>query len=535
MPSKKKTKALSDIEEPQRKAAASDDEAPTFEDLAGSPEIDADVDSDGEGLDLSLKHTVGAAGPVAIVHARGHRTFPDGSKGPSQMKVLAQVTADELRTFPLVAARHREEFMTPKYGRIASIVFPRGHRPYELPKDLQEFGWMLSELPKGFGQAGKFGLGWKWEYRLVPNAIRRISSITEIVVDDGWDVRVVGHRFILGSWRFDKVRSAIDSIAKRASTRSLEDRQLLVSNEILHAVDPARFKKEFRKPKADEVYQLVQLAGRHPPSKSSKRAVKEMVLQSAAAIAEDGPQKLFELQSIIEQVTLTELISRVSAMLQKPGANENVWQKFFSTNPFVLSLAFALPVMSIRGQAHVGGTRIDGKGQKIADFLQSHPSTGSLALVEIKTPATKLLEADAFRSGTFAPHKQLVQAVAQVLYQRAELVEGFPTLARRNRELADSHVTTVQCVVIAGMAPTALSEKQSFDIYRHSLREVVVVTFDELLEKLRELLRAMKPIEASEQAPDHGVAKTEPGNLGAPASKENSKPKSSGKSRRKTS
>jgi hypothetical protein len=45
--------------------------------------------------------------------------------------------------------------------------------------------------------------------------------------------------------------------------------------------------------------------------------------------------------------------------------------------------------------------------------------------------------------------------------------------------------------VIAGTAPTTIQEKRSLDLFRHSSRDVVVVTFDELLDKLREILRLM--------------------------------------------
>jgi len=43
--------------------------------------------------------------------------------------------------------------------------------------------------------------------------------------------------------------------------------------------------------------------------------------------------------------------------------------------------------------------------------------------------------------------------------------------------------------VIAGTAPSSIQEKRSLDLFRHSSRDVVVVTFDELLDKLRQLLR----------------------------------------------
>jgi hypothetical protein len=46
-------------------------------------------------------------------------------------------------------------------------------------------------------------------------------------------------------------------------------------------------------------------------------------------------------------------------------------------------------------------------------------------------------------------------------------------------------------VVVSGRTPATVEQKRSFDLFRHSSKDVTVLTFDELLEKLREILRLM--------------------------------------------
>jgi hypothetical protein len=45
----------------------------------------------------------------------------------------------------------------------------------------------------------------------------------------------------------------------------------------------------------------------------------------------------------------------------------------------------------------------------------------------------------------------------------------------------------VHCIVIAGRDPGKDEQKKSLELYRNNLRDVVVITFDELLWKLKNL------------------------------------------------
>lgn len=133
---------------------------------------------------------------------------------------------------------------------------------------------------------------------------------------------------------------------------------------------------------------------------------------------------------------------------------------------------------------------LSGAGESIVVFLFAQRFTGSLALVEIKRPSTQLVEGKTFRGDLHAPHKDLTSAMAQVLDQRFQLLANFAAKAH-DPLLKDTHVSNVHCIVIAGTAPATIQEKRSLDLFRYSSRDVVVVTFDELLEKLREILRLM--------------------------------------------
>ena len=169
--------------------------------------------------------------------------------------------------------------------------------------------------------------------------------------------------------------------------------------------------------------------------------------------------------------------------------NENAWQAFFRENPFIIRLAFSIPVMVIGDQFYVGGQRFDGGGEKISDFALKTAATGNMSLVEIKTPQTDLLETRPYRGGVYAPSKELSGAVNQVLdqaYQLQRTIDG----KKVNSRAYDLETYAVQGLVIAGRNLVDEEKKKSFELFRNSQKSVHVVTFDELLTKL-ELLREL--------------------------------------------
>ena len=51
----------------------------------------------------------------------------------------------------------------------------------------------------------------------------------------------------------------------------------------------------------------------------------------------------------------------------------------------------------------------------------------------------------------------------------------------------DWQAYAVRCLVLIGTAPTETDQLKSLELFRNNLHDVLVVTFDELLEKLRNL------------------------------------------------
>lgn len=465
------------------------EETPGVLDDEGMLGISASISSPDPGTFAVTLRTATFDGQDCVeLHAHGQVLSNAGDKKVDKVELLARVTVRELTMYPLVAASYRLEFLEPKYDELTEIVIVADDNlPWTLPKTVDEFDGLLRGLPTGFGRYARYGLGLKWEYRLIPEAILEHVGVTRLVIEPGDGAVAQLPEFRLGIDRFNTIRKAIDAISDGATRRSLRDRRLAAYNGTLNAALPDQFERRLPEIKPGEIYELVQLRG-HNSARSAKDslAAARVVREGAEQIAAEEPAELLRLMSVLEQVTLKELIGKLESMLSRNLA-EPKWQSFFKNNPFILSLAFAHPVILFQDQASVGGNTIRGNGGSIADFLMAQRFTGNLALVEIKRPSSGLVGARPYRGDLYAPHTELTASIAQVLDQRTQLLHHFSAKKSSDRMMADTEVSAVQCIVIIGTLPTDMAQQRSLDLFRYASKDVVVVTFDELLEKLKVL------------------------------------------------
>ena len=205
-------------------------------------------------------------------------------------------------------------------------------------------------------------------------------------------------------------------------------------------------------------------------------------------LAKSAPKTLYNLKAEIELVTLGQLIDVYKKMMESNVA-EPKWQSFLSENPFILDMAFGYPVKKIADQPYVGGKNFSGRGGQYSDFLMAAKATGNLALIEIKHPQHDLLGRP-YRQ-TYTPSFELSGSVAQIVSQRGNVQREIDGLARRLKE--DVHAHAVAAIVIIGRTPEEEDKQEAFEHYRNGLKDVLVVTFDELQIRLESIYQALTP------------------------------------------
>ena len=335
------------------------------------------------------------------------------------------------------------------------------------------------------------------EYRFIVESIETIPGIKHLVLSQSqlWQSRetsINGDTYLLSEDHFDSLRRAIDRIHDRALELARIDKANLTNISLLRDLDGIKIPQRHRPYPRNTIYRAV--AGGQPNLSDRDRvAAVNLVRSNRRALADRHPEQLLALQRDIELVSLEQLIQKLEALMTK-GVPEAQWQRLFIDNPFILSLAFGLPVVAVGDQLSVGGRTFVGTGEKIADFLVKNDLTDNLALIEIKTPGTTLLGRP-YRDAVFPPSTHLSGAVTQVLDQRYKLQAELNT-KKANTRRYDLEAYAIRCVVIIGTMPEDPDQKKSLELFRNNLHDTLVITFDELLSKLKHLHHFLLPQES---------------------------------------
>jgi hypothetical protein len=167
----------------------------------------------------------------------------------------------------------------------------------------------------------------------------------------------------------------------------------------------------------------------------------------------------------------------------KENKDEEFWQITFNENTYVLSQIFAVPLVFIKDKAYVGGMKLDRCEARFIDYIFSAEASREAILIEIKTPATPLMGSE-YR-GNLPPSRDLAGSVVQVLNYRYELGQNL-------RKLTDGtdiplSAFNPKCAIIIGNAEAELHDetsRRSFELFRAGLKDLEVVTYDELFRKV---------------------------------------------------
>ena len=118
----------------------------------------------------------------------------------------------------------------------------------------------------------------------------------------------------------------------------------------------------------------------------------------------------------------------------------------------------------------------------------------NILLIEIKTPESRLL-GSSYRETVYSIHNDLTGSIIQVSTQRDSLIKDYTALfykeiVNNQRGFQALHP---HCLVIAGNLDKEIGDdsikRNSFELFRNGLKDVQVITYDELFYKIEVLLR----------------------------------------------
>lgn len=222
------------------------------------------------------------------------------------------------------------------------------------------------------------------------------------------------------------------------------------------------------------------------------REIIEQFLQSP-----ENFEKLQDLQiEDLKKLNLASSINSLKSVLKtwndnKDNADENFWQTFFKDNSWVIAQVFSYPVILFKDKAYVGGKSIENTGGNIIDFIFKNGFSDNVLLVEIKTPTTSLMGSH-YRDNAYCISTDLGGSIVQVLKYKDKLQKNYYALRQESDKTFQ--VFNPKCMVIIGKIVNGLNEEQkvSFELFRSDSKQIEVITFDELFQKVEMLVSLLE-------------------------------------------
>ncbi len=448
--------------------------------------IEHTTDNGQPALDLFLQTFQLVDRDARIWYAHPERLWP----------LLATITPTRIIMRPIHANPHQVQYLNQKNGQFGIVIYEDGYEN-GLPVEAEEAALSIAErLPYGLFDPPGDGLGLPKDLDAVWQTLSRVQGTKILVVSRKRATSLTEGVICIREDELDKLRRQFNRTKTAGRKLVRQTKQSAVHDDVLTKLDPEKFRRviqvnqpllEVRRETAAEAKLRAQGDG------LGTESVREIV-QRLPSLVKQAPRDLMMLHAEIERATLAKMIEKYDELLGKATQEEH-WQTFFEQNKLVLSMVFARPVELLHTQFHAKPSTITGAGAQIGDFLFGELGQ-ALAIVEIKKPGAKLVQSNAYRGEeVFGPSAELSGAMTQVLYQQSELRQRWTQHTSDTEGLRSWKPDVIKCVVIAGSTPTEPIKRRSFEVFRNSCKDVEVVTFDELLNKLKLLHKYLTPPE----------------------------------------
>lgn len=423
------------------------------------------------------------------------------SDPPEEWHHLASIYNNKIEMWPIFTAVYTQRYHKPRHGRFEKLIVE--HREIDiLPSSPDDIAFHIQqELPHRLFNDCDWGLGLVKELDGFIGALHQLPSLNTLVISESGDPKLDGTTLHLSAATLAGFLRKFERVNRLARQQVRTVRNYIVRNDLLPQIDSDRFPRIEEIPTGTLVeYRQVRKNPTAAQAKLARRTSVKRVKENLTQLAAEEPRELLQLHAEIERVTLARMIERFEQMMRQ-NLPEPRWQKFFEENIFILSILFTRPVYLLHTQFHAQGSLLTGRGAQVGDFLFTERGQ-ALAIVEIKRPSSEITAGTPYRNTeVYGPSTDLAGAITQVLHQQNAMRVNWHSHRNTDEGLSESGSDSIRCFVIAGTYPTENARKRSFELFRNSSKDVEVITFDELLAKLR-LLQQHLSVSPPEKQPE---------------------------------
>ncbi|SEK58725.1 Shedu immune nuclease family protein [Parapedobacter koreensis] len=311
----------------------------------------------------------------------------------------------------------------------------------------------------------------------------KFPNVNELVISKTATSKIDGNKFILNFDDFVRLEEQTGNFVENKKNESQNLYQLILHKVIPSEIDPPN-KPEYVKGSLKlfiEQYNNVNF------SDEETKDLTNLLINSGL------PQEtLISAKTDIDIIYIEDIIEEYKGILKQTtdtSSLEERWHQFFKKHTWIFSQIFSFPAVFLDDKVNVGGHNIGGSKDKIVDFLYRNKINKNIAFIEIKTHLTPIVSNSEYRNDLYPISNQLTGAIVQVLDQKNNLLKNYHSIVGTEAESLNS-----VCVVVAGDTSKFGKKGQdaSFELFRWSNKDVLIIPFNELLDKIVNLLDLFK-------------------------------------------
>jgi hypothetical protein len=389
--------------------------------------------------------------------------------------------------------------------QISSEIYKKGDQIVHYPRGFdggQKYNTITKFIYKGFngklpvGVVKSVNFGWGFTKTLNPFAyyIDGNYELEEVIIEKNGacQLDLANKKLYLNEANLIALQNAFSTIFKK--NKEEVDFVLKIN---LHALFPKEIASPPKTYKANALAMSLTSWGNKIDefSDADKNAIKDLFEKLSIGTDFLTKDALAKTKEIVDNKYIQETLKKYKELMALKTDSESLekqWQEFLKDNSWIFSSIFAQPVILYKREAYVGGKTIDNKNGKFNDFLIKNSLSDNVSFLEIKTHKTKMFENTSYRGeDVYSATKDMTGCIVQVLNQRDNFQKEF--YAIKGKSKGSFETFNSKCVVLIGSSlDLTESQKYSFELFRSNSRDVEILTFDELQNKIESLQKVMK-------------------------------------------
>jgi hypothetical protein len=198
------------------------------------------------------------------------------SPGPEAIRIATQRDSDFVRPakpilllkaepkndvvviYPLNTTATSPDFLQRRYRSVRSFSLHGLSVP--TAKKMDDIADFFNILPTGFVKDPYFGLGMKYELRLLVETIEKLGGVRDIRILKGKTVglpKIDGTSYVISAKMFDEARRAIGRIHEKALEIAGDEKDAVLHNALLTPIDAARYPVTRRHYRSDGIIEAL--------------------------------------------------------------------------------------------------------------------------------------------------------------------------------------------------------------------------------------------------------------------------------------